>query len=235
MELEGGGGGAVKNTSEAPWYEHTHCLCDARWWRSLVYWCNKLPYRFNYANFHVCAQEWQYVTPIFNGFTAPGFILIAKGHETMDKVMAPQTSHGQSACVCTLGHFVGIEHCLKALWRLLMRRVHLRGPVACSLISPVFPMWIWLSGDRGLAAPQAAIHCSRHYQPELIVHYLLLSKLYPSLSPSRSLLFSLSLAIQAVTTGFTHSICCTHCLFYFLPTLAASYQCCSQVPATEFK
>lgn len=60
-----------------------------------------------------------------NGFTAPGFILMAKGHETMDKVMALQTSYWQSACVCTLGHFVGIKHCLKALWRLLMQRVHL--------------------------------------------------------------------------------------------------------------
>lgn len=60
-----------------------------------------------------------------NGFTAPGFILMVKGHVTMDKVMAPQTSHRQSACVCTLGHFVGIKHCLKALWRLLMQRVHL--------------------------------------------------------------------------------------------------------------
>lgn len=62
---------------------------------------------------------------LFNGFTAPGFILMVKGHETIDKVMAPQTSHQQSACVCTLGHFVGIKHCLKALWRLLMQRVHL--------------------------------------------------------------------------------------------------------------
>lgn len=63
-----------------------------------------------------------------------------------------------------------------------MQHVHLWGPVARSLISPVFPMWIWLSGDRGLAAPQAAIQCSRHYQPKLIVHYLPLSKRYPSLS-----------------------------------------------------
>lgn len=60
-----------------------------------------------------------------NGFTAPGFILMVKGHETMDKVMALQPSHWLSACVCTLGHFVGIKHCLKALWRLLMQRVHL--------------------------------------------------------------------------------------------------------------
>lgn len=43
----------------------------------------------------------------------------------MNKVMASQTSHQQSACVCTLGHFVGIVLCLKALWRLLMQRVHL--------------------------------------------------------------------------------------------------------------
>lgn len=32
--------------------------------------------------------------PFFNGFTAPGFILMVKGHETMDKVMAPQTLTG---------------------------------------------------------------------------------------------------------------------------------------------
>lgn len=51
----------------------------------------------------------------FNGFTAPGFILMVEGHETMDKVMAPQTSHWHSACIYTLGHFVGIKHCLKAL------------------------------------------------------------------------------------------------------------------------
>lgn len=27
----------------------------------------------------------------------------------MNKVKAPQTFHQQSACVCTLGHFVGIK------------------------------------------------------------------------------------------------------------------------------
>lgn len=51
----------------------------------------------------------------------------------MDKVTAPHTSRRQSACVCTLGHFVGIKHCLKALWRLLMQRVHLRGPTSLQL------------------------------------------------------------------------------------------------------
>lgn len=66
-----------------------------------------------------------------------------------------------------------------------MQRVHLRGPLACSAISPLFPPWMRLSGDRG---PRAAIHCSWHYQPKLIVHYLLLSKLCP-LPPSLSSLF----------------------------------------------
>lgn len=67
-----------------------------------------------------------------------------------------------------------------------MQRVHLWGPVACSVISPLFPTWMRLSGDQG---PRAAIHCSWHYQPKLIVHYLLLSKLCPlplSLPPTLS-------------------------------------------------
>lgn len=165
------------------------------------------------------------VCHFFNGFTAPGFILMVKGHETMDKVMAPHTSHRQSACVCTLGDFVGINHCLKALWRLLMQRVHLRGPVACSLISPVFPVWIWLSGDRGLAAPQA-IHCSRHYWPELIVHYLLLSKL----SVSLSLLFSL--AHDSSRHQYFHSL---HYMFFFPASYYSNNLTHSQALATEFK
>lgn len=84
-----------------------------------------------------------------------------------------------------------------------MQRVHLWGQLACSAISPLFPPWMRLSGDRG---PRAAIHCSWHYQPKLIVHYLLLSKLCP-LPPSLPLL-SLLLTIPAFTTSSTSSMRC---------------------------
>lgn len=75
--------------------------------------------------------------------------LMAKGHETIDKVTAQQTSYWLSACMSSLGHFVGIKRYLKVLCRLLMQFIHLWGPKSLQLDIARIPsvtMAEWWSG-----------------------------------------------------------------------------------------
>lgn len=93
------GGGAVKNTSEAP--DMNTCIVCVMHSGDIHSFIYAISFYIGLIMLISVSAPWNGSMSLFffNGFTAPGFILMVKGHETMDKVMAPCTDFPSAECL----------------------------------------------------------------------------------------------------------------------------------------